>query len=382
MLFAGILSSTPEALGWHRLMPRKTMNLQFPVAGVVRRVGLRDSTGGGGPFPAVWSTNVRLEDSLTNRLRGGSFTGIAAGARPTSRYRDRLLTFSTNAITATRMGDDTDTTLSADLSDTMRPALFQLSYGGATGGTVIALAPHKDNFLLAWTADETWVQQGDPHSGSRRRVSDEVGIIGADAWCMVEDVAYFMSSSGLYSVGADGSGLTAISEHKIPEDLTGVSDTALKLTYNHATRGVFITTTTGLDWMYDVGRQNFWPYDTAETDSHVLFGPLQLGRANSFGRVLHLNGNIAASSADVTWRLVTGDTAEAAAANGKAAITASLAATSYESYVSAEGTWSAGRSNRAYPRTRAVFLVLWLSSEGSWAYESSSIEATLSGEWR
>ena len=357
------------------------MILRFPRLGVVRRFGLRPE-GRQPEYATPWAVNTRLEDALTNRLRGGSFTGIAAGARPEARYRDRLLTFSTNAITATRMGDDTDTTLSSDVSDTMRPALFQLSYGGATGGTVVALAPYKDQFLLAWTADETWVQQGDPHSGPRRRVSDEVGIIGADAWCMVEDTAYFMSASGLYSVGADGSGLTAISEHKIPEDLTGISDSSLKLTYNHATRGVFITTTTGLDWMYDIERQSFWPYDTAETDSHVLIGPLQLGQPNSFGRVLHLNGNIAAGSADVTWRLVTGDTAEAAAANGKAAITASLAAGDFSSYVSASGLWSAGRSNRAYPRTRAVFLVLWLSSVGSWAYETSSLEAMLSGSWR
>ena len=79
---------------------------------------------------------------------------------------------------------------------------------------------------------------------------------------------------------------------------------------------------------------------------------------------------------------MTGDTAEAAAANGKAAITASLAGNSFSTYVSADGTWSAGRSNLAYPRTRAVFLVLWLASAGSWAYESASIEATLSGRWR
>lgn len=362
-------------------MPRKTMELHFPRLGVVRRFGLRPE-GRQSEYSTPWSVNCRLEDKLTTRLRGGSFTGIVAGSRPVSRYRDRMLTFSTNAITATRMGDDEDTTLSADVSDTMRPALFQLSYGGETGGNVIALAPHKDNFLLAWTADETWVQQGDPYSGPRRRVSDEVGIIGADAWCMVEDVAYFMSSSGLYSVGADGSGLTAISENKIPEDLTGVSDTALKLTYNHATRGVFITTTTGLDWMYDIERQNFWPYDTAETDSHVLIGPLQIGQANSFGRVLHLHGNIAAESEDVTWRLVTGDTAEAAAANGKAAITAALAGISFSGYVSAEGTWSEGRSHRAYPRTRAIFVVLWLASVGVWAYESSSLESILSGRWR
>ena len=68
-------------------MPRKLMDLQFPAAGVVRWLGLRDSTGGRGPFPSPWAVNVRLEDSLTNRLRGGSFTGIAAGARPATSER-------------------------------------------------------------------------------------------------------------------------------------------------------------------------------------------------------------------------------------------------------------------------------------------------------
>src|SRR5210317_1403273 len=107
-------------------MPPK--EIQFPAAGVVRRLGLRDTTGNRGPFPTPWSMNVRLEDSLTERLRGGSFTATAAGARPSEiRYRDRVLTFSSNAITATRVGDDTDTTFDSDVSDALRPALFQFS---------------------------------------------------------------------------------------------------------------------------------------------------------------------------------------------------------------------------------------------------------------
>lgn len=325
---------------------------------------------------------MRLEDSLANRLRGGSFTGISAGARPSEiRYRDRLLTFSTNAITATRVGDDTDTVLSPDVSDTLRPALFQLSYGGTTGGTVVALIPHKDSFLLGFTADETWVQQGDPLAGSRRRVSDEVGIIGADAWCVKDDTVYFLSSSGLYSVGVDGSGLKPISEDRLPEDLTGISDANCTLIYNHADRGVYIHKT-GTDWFYDTARDQFWPFDTGETDSHVLLGPLQLGQAGRYGRVVNLHGNVAADSDDVAWRLVTGDTAEEAAANGKAAITTALASGDYSSYVAAEGTWSAGRAHMAYPRIRAIWCCLWLHSEGDWAYEAAAMTAVLSGTWR
>ncbi len=363
-------------------MPRKTIDIRFPAAGVVRRGGLYASVGGRAPYPAPWATNVRLEDGITNRLRGGSFTGIAAGARPSEIvYRDRLLTFSSNAITGSRMGDQTDTTMSADVSDTLRPALFQLSEAGETGGTVVALIPHKDSYLLGFTADETWVQQGDPLTGTLRRISDEVGIIGADAWCVNHDTVYFLSSSGLYSVGADGSGLKAVSEDKIPEDLTGVSDSTCTLTYNHADRGVYIHTT-GTDWFYDTAREGFWPFTTASTDSHVLLGPFQLGQANRFGRVLNIQGTVAQGSDDITWAIVTGDSAEEAAANGKLAIEAALAGSSYSSYVQASGTWIAGHNHIAYPRTRAIAAVLWLSSEGDWAYESIVMTAILSGTWR
>jgi len=363
-------------------MRRKTLDLQFPLTGVVRRFGNRDSTFGKGPFPSPWGMNVRLEDSLTNRLRGGSWVAQAAGTKADPVYRDRAITFADNAITAARQGDAADTSLSTDISDTRRPILLQLSLADAVGGDVVTVVPHKDAYLLCFTAGEVWVLSGDPATGALRRVSDEIGIVGASAWCVNHDTVYFLSSHGLYSVGADGSGLAPVSEDRIPEELTGVVDAACVLDYNHADRGVYIHLTDAPSWFYDTARQQFWPFDRSETDSHVLIGPLQLGQANSFGRVLHLHGNIAAGSADVTWRLVTGDTAEAAAANGKAAITAALAGGSYSSYVSATGTWSAGRSHRSYPRVRAAFVVLWLSSEGSWAYESSSIEATLSGNWR
>ena len=371
-------------------MPRKTMEIRFPAAGVVRRLGLFASTGGRGPFPAPWSWNVRLEDSLTNRLRGGSFTGIAAGTRPSAIvYRDRTLTFSSNAVTASRAGDSTDTTLSSDVSDLLRPALFQFSEANEQGESVVALVPHKDQFLLGFTATETWLQQGDPLSGPRRRVSDQVGIVSAEAWCVAHDTVYFLSSRGLYSVGADGGGLKALSEDALPEDLTGitafvnvetgVSDVAL--TYQHSDRGLYVHKS-GTDWFYDTERSGFWPFDTTDTDSHLLLGPFHLGQENSYGRILNLQGNIASGSADVTWRVITGDTAEEAAANGKAAIEAAVAGSDYSSYVKASGTWSAGRSHMAYPRTRAMWCCLWLSAASDWAYETVAMTASPSGKWR
>ena len=362
-------------------MPRKTVNIEFPAAGIVRRWGVAADRRAS-PYPAVYGTNCRLEDSLTNRLRGGSFTGIAAGVKASPVYRDRALTMDGNAVGVSRQGDHADFALSADISDTMRPSLLQLSQADEVGGDVVALVPHKDASLLCFTSGETWVQVGDPTTGAMRNVSREVGIIGASAWCKDHDTVYFLSSRGLYSVGADGSGLAAVSEDKIPEDLTGVVDSACVLDYQHSDRGVYITRSSGVSWFYDTARQGFWPYTLSSTDSHVLLGPFLLGERYARGRVLNLHGVIAAGSDDVAWRLVKGDTAEEAADNGKAAILASLAATSYASYVSAEGNWSAGRAHRAYPRTSAIWCCLWLHSAGDWAFEEIIMTSTLSGFWR
>lgn len=366
-------------------MPRNPpMNLVFPAAGVVRRLGLRDSTGGRGPFPSPWCYNVRLEDNLTNRLRGGRFTGPAASADPGAiNYRGRLLTMSDNAILASRQGDTTDFNYGDEAEDTGRATIFQLSDSSdLVGSTVVALVPHKDSFLLCFTATETWVLSGDPVTGQLRKVSSEVGIISARAWAKREDAVYFLSARGLYMVGADGSGLKPLSEDVIPEHLIGLSDTSCVLDYDHATRGLSIHLTTAPSWFFDTERGGFWPFSTATTQSHVLLGPFHLGNENSYGRILNLQGNMAAGSADVTWRIVTGDTAEAAAANGKSAIEAAVAGTSYASYVSTSGTFSAGRSHMAYPRTRAIWCCIWLSASSDWAYETLAMTRAPSGMWR
>lgn len=364
-------------------MPRKTLQLEFPAAGVSRRLGLRAAAGGRGPYPSPWAVNTRLEDALTQRLRGGSFTAPAAGVKAAVVYRDRALTFSGNMIQASRQGDHSDFDFSKDVSDLMRATFWQLSEAGEVGETVVALVPCRDTYLAGFTADETWVQTGDPLTGGRRNVSRDVGILGPSAWCLNHDTLYFLSSHGLYAMGIDGGGLKAISEDRLPVELTGLSDAACVLDYNHGDGGVYIHLSSGLSWFYDVERDGFWSFDRSTTASHVLLGPFQLGTPANYGRVLNLHSTIAEGSADVTWRLVTGDTAEAAAANGKAAITASLAGTSFASYVASEGTWPTdSRNHICYPRTRAIWCCLWLAATGAWAYEEVLMTAVLSGSWR
>lgn len=356
------------------------IDILFPAAGVVRR-SVFSASGRRDPFPTPWALNVRLEDVLTKRLRGGSFTGISAAARVSPVYRDRAITFATNVITAARQGNSTDTSLSTDVSDTQRPIIFQLALADTTGDTVVAVIPHKDTYLLCFTATETWLLAGDPATGQLRRISDEVGIIGADAWCVAHDTVYFLSSLGLYSVSADGSGLQAISEDRLPEELTGVADATCTLTYQHSDRGCYVHTT-GQDWFYDIAREGFWPFDTSTTASHLLIGPLKLGTVDWQGLIQTLHGIVAEGSATVTWAIVPGDTAEEAAANGKLAIVAALASGDYSSYVRGSGTWTAGRSSTERPRVEAMNACLWLSASGTWAYEKMTARVISAGKWR
>jgi hypothetical protein len=354
----------------------------FPRLGVVRR-SVNRTEGGQEGYPTPWAYNCRLEDALTERLRGGSFTGRASVAKDSPIYRDRAITFWSNQITAARQGDATDTAVSADVSDMRRPIIFQCAEAGTTlGDHIEAVVPHKDQYLICFTTGETWVLSGDPTTGSMRRVSDQVGCIGPSAWAVAHDTVYWMSSKGLYQMSADGSGFRAVSEDRVPEDLTGVSDADCVMNYYHPDRGVYIHLTDSPSWFYDTERQGFWPFDTDETDSHVLLGPLKLGGIDRLGLIQTLHGITATGSATVTWAIVTGDTAEESAANGKAAIVASLAGTSYATYIKETGTWSAGRSYTLRPRVTAMWCCIWLKSSGTWAYEGVTAQIIPAGVWR
>lgn len=396
--------------------------IQFPRLGVVRRLqnivdGQRDG------YPTPWSLNVRLEDSLTGRLRGGSFEGAvpssAAAARSAggdtgylllqgsgylvledaslvlitgagapdstdadSYYRARLLRVEDHLIFASRLGDSTDWNYDVDVSDTARATVFQLAETGETGDDIVALVPHKDSFLLCFTATETWVLTGDPTTGRLRNVSREVGIVGPRAWCKNHDTVYFLSERGLYEVGADGSGLQALSENILPEDLIAVDDDEVILDYNHASRGVSIHQRYKPSWFYDTSREGFWPFDVTTDQSHLLIGPLRLGSFDRRGLIQTLHGVMAEGSDPVTWHILTADTAEEVADNGKAAITAAVDGNDYSSYVKAAGSWNAGRSYTERPRQSGMFACIWLASEGEWAFEGLTLNVVPAGKWR
>jgi hypothetical protein len=273
--------------------------------------------------------------------------------------------------------------MSIDVSDVGRPFVIQLSEAGEIGGNIVALAPHKDAYLLAATASSLWVMQGDPTSDGRlQNISRDVGMVGPRAWCRDHlDRYYFLSSYGLYTVAPSGDGLEALSEDVIPE-LIGVTDVNTVLEYNHASLGVYIhIPTAGVSWLFETDKKAFWPFQVGYAGSHLAMGPVRLNDGDTFGRLIRLHGITATGSANVIWRVLVADTAEQVSVNAKAAIE-TLAAGGTPSNIHSTGVWTDGVNHRSYPRARGLFMILLLSSSGTWGWEGAVCVTEPSGKWR
>lgn len=383
-----------------------TKELVFP-SGVGRGLSFRQEVGKRERYACPWSTNVRTQD-FRGRLRGGSWTPAAAattvgvvhskgylvadpgddapGASSNADciYRDRFIRPVSQAIWASRQGNYTDWAMSSDISDVGRPFVMQLSEAGELGGSVVALIPHKDAVLLAATSSSLWALHGDPTADGRlQNISRDVGIVGPRAWCRDHlDRYFFLSSHGLYTVSAGGDGLQGLSEDVIPEELTGVTDAGTVLEYDHETRSVRIyIPTAAVNWLFETEQGGFWPFDVDYEGSHVAIGPVRLNDGETYGRLLRMHGITAAGSADVVWRVLVADTAEEVSANAKAAIEA-LVAAGTPSNTHSSGVWTAGVNHRSYPRARGMFMILLLSSSGTWGWEGSVCFTEPSGKWR
>lgn len=383
-----------------------TKEIVFP-NGVGRGLSFRQEVGKREQYTCPWAVNVRTED-FTKRLRGGSWTppdftvtvgvvhsGGYVVADPGSTapgvssnadciYRDRFIRPVSQAIYASRLGTYTDWSMASDISDLARPFVMQLSEAGELGGNVVALIPHKDAYLMAATSSSLWVVRGDPVAdGGLQNISRDVGMVGPRAWCRDHlDRYYFLSSHGLYTVSASGDGLQALSEDLIPEQLTNVTDEDTVLEYDHATRSVRIyIPTAAVYWLFETERQAFWPFIVGYEASHIAIGPLRMNDGETFGRLLRLHGITAASSANVTWRILVGETAEDVSAKAKTAIE-TLVASGSPTNIHSSGTWTAGINHRSYPRARGLFMILLLSSAGTWGWEGAVCVTEPSGKFR
>lgn len=123
--------------------------------------------------------------------------------------------------------------------------------------------------------------------------------------------------------------------------------------------------------------------DGQDLESHVLLGPIRLASGDARDAVLaELHGLLdIESGGSVTWRVVLGDTAQEAAETAKTGVEAVQAGNS-PSGVAASGTWGDGRNLVARPRSRGVWVVVWLSSTDQWAFEAVPIVARMLGRVR
>jgi len=364
--------------------------------------------------------------------RGSLPTGASTGVV----WRDRLVLFGgDNAIYLSRQGDFADWDFGADVEDSGRAMVFQLAESSEIGDRVTAVVPFHDQTLLAATANSLWAVVGDPSNGSLRCVSRGVGMIGARAWCRVDDaqagdslVRYgivFLSSAGLFIASPDGGSVMELSGDRIPDELRGVSASAdVSMVYSSTERGIylFVESVGGdtSDWFFDLVHRAFWPVslpvdarpvdlcehsgsvllacadgvlrtvggsddDGTSIVSHVLLGPLHVTSGmDSRGVMNTIEGAVGESSAAVTWRIVAGTTAESACERARAAIEAFDAGGDYGQYVKASGVFhaSAGRTRQWPVRVNGPWFVVWLQSSGPWAYEWCCLEGEAGGRYR
>lgn len=99
-----------------------------------------------------------------------------------------------------RVGQPTDWNYSA--TDPAAAVAGNLSESGQIGEPIVALIPYTDDYMLIACTNSLWMLQGDPaDGGSIVRVSDQMGLVSPNSWCVDPGgTLYFIARGGLYSV--------------------------------------------------------------------------------------------------------------------------------------------------------------------------------------
>lgn len=283
---------------------------------------------------------------------------------------------------------------------------FNASAFGLIGDNVTALVPYSDDQLVIGCDHHVWVMTGDPADGGRLdMVSDKIGFAFGQAWCTdpYGNIFFFSNRTGIYRM-VPGSKPVRVSQpiEKLLDPIdTGTN--SIRLLWDDRMQGfhVFITplsargSTThyfyearaGAWWQDQFANTNHNPLacceldgnepgdrvpllgswdgyvrkvdpdagddDGTKIDSEVAIGPITTA---SLDEVLlkDVQTVLAEDSADVTFGIHVGSTAEKA-----------LTSAAGES-----GTWYAGRNDTSYVRRAGHAIYIKLASRGRWAMES------------
>ena len=342
------------------------------------------------------------------------FTVAASrGAAPSSPtaftfYRARAIVAEEVQWYASAVGDVTDWDYGGDSDNPARAVSGNLALAGRRGEKITAFMAVDDSRLYAATARSLFVMS-DPAAGMQR-VSEFVGCVSANAWCVVHGALYTLSTQGLYRITPGELPLCVDAE--IPEALRGAS--AALLAYDPEEDAIHIFTDLG-DFFFDVGEPAFWPVSipqyarpsaiarcisgkidktlllgadgtwrtfsatttkddsTVTLSSIVAIGPFRTsGRDDEDGMLDTLHMVLATGSADVSLEIYPARTAEAA-------LDKATATTPAPAYTATVG---AGFNHTIRPRVRGAWCVIVLRGTGRWAYETATATCKQLGRLR
>ena len=356
-------------------------------------------------------------------------------------YRSRLILagssgtsgFTTQAWYASRQGDFQDWNFGAHIEDAGKAVAGQLPVNPGSAGGITAIIPRDDRHLVFACANSLWILSGDPADGQISRVSDQVGIIAPNAWAITPGgLMAFLSNTGVFtwSIGS-GEGPRPFSSERVPDELKDVATAGnvITMAYDEKHRGfhLFITPkaadSIGTHWWLDIDNASFWPVRFADghqpmavaryestgaaevvlackdgylrvfnaavaTDdgtafqSHVLLGPFRVSSGDTTDASIdEIHGVLANNSGTVTWRVMTGSSAETVTDAAVVGI-ASVVAGSTLTGVAASGSWTQNRNKVERPRARGPWVVVWLSSTAQWSLDLVAITALQLGRLR
>lgn len=285
-----------------------------------------------------------------------------------------------------------------------------------------ALIPYRDDYLVYGCVSQMWRQRGSLRQGGDIVcLSRNIGIVGADAWCILPDgTLVWMSHDGIYAVSVGGGVPEPISRDKLPAEFLNIdpSTVHVQMAWDHEAMGIKIALTTvgqnRTHWFLHWPFRAYWrekyatdhqptallenalinevpttligcadgyirEHSTAEaTDdgtaitSYVDYGPIRLGRNDFEGGILaRLGTTLAYNSEDVTWLTFVADTAEEVGPpyysgalvertteSGVTRTTESGVDRELEGVAARTGTWSAKRNyNDVIRRRGGAFLL-------------------------
>jgi len=303
-----------------------------------------------------------------------------------------------------RQGDPFDWDYAPASLDVGRAVAGNNTEAGRIGQPVTALMPFSDDLLLMSGESSLWVFRGDPAMEGRiDNLSHEIGVVSGRAWCRgPEGELIFLSRDGLYGLMPGANQFPqSISALRLPAELRDIDPAIyeVSLGFDVIARGVHIQLTPvnareHVHWWVDWESKTFWPVDLqddheplalhnytsadqAETsvilacrdgylrrydnrnetddgitiDSHIIYGPMQLGGTGLHsGMLSEMVATLAQGSGPVDWGIQTADSDEQAV---------SATQRPYD------GTFTAGRNYTVRPRARGFSTALRLSNGAS-----------------